>query len=186
MSTYQTTGIILKISDRGEADQVFSIYTKSKGKILALGKGTKKIQSKLNGQLQYFSLVYLMIAPGKMHDHIASAEIVLNHPKIKSDLKKIILASFALELVEKMTRNGQPEPDIFLLLENFFKVVENETFDAVKINKYKRMFVVKLLGILGFAPPVGIINSEKKLTDFLTTHLEMPLLSVKLLAKIKS
>jgi DNA repair protein RecO (recombination protein O) len=184
VSTYQTNGIILKISDRGEADQLFSIYSEKKGKVMALGKGTKKIQSKLNGQLQPFSLIYLMIAPGKNHDHIASAERLKNFGSIKADLKKIILASFAVEAVEKMTKLGQPETEIYNLLERFFSALEKEKFDLHKVKRFKKMFMVKFLTSLGLTPPNEIINDGKKLEHFFKEHSEVDLETEKFLAKI--
>lgn len=184
MSTYQTQGIILKISDRGEADQLFSIYTKTHGKIQALGRGTKKIKSKLNCQLQPFANIDFMIASGKSYDHIAAATQVENFLNIKKDLKKIILASYTLELTEKMTENGMAEIQIFSLLKNFLKALNSEEFTDLKMKRFKQMFVIKLLSILGLLPPKNIINDQKKLDLFLKNNLEKELYTERFLEKI--
>ena len=184
MSTYQTHGIILKRTDHSEADQLFSIYTKTTGKILAIGRGTKKIQSKLNGSLQYFAIVDLMIAPGRNYDHIAGVIIDKNFPKIKNNLKKIILGSFGLELVEKLTKAGQPDFAIFNLLEKYLQAVNDHFFNDSEWQKIKQAFVVKFLSLLGFAPPVDIVSSQKKLDNFLKNHLESELGSEKFLIKM--
>ena len=179
--TYQTTGIILKIIDRGEADQIFNIYTKDKGKIVALGRGTKKIQSKLNGQLQPFSLVYLMVASGKKYDHIAGAENIKNFLKIKKSIRKIILGSYAMELVDKMTRENESEPEIFDLLVRFFEAIELAEMDGKIIEAYRQNFLIKLFSILGLTPPPEIICSKNKLAKFSQEHLECELKSLNLL-----
>ncbi len=51
---YRTQGIILKKEDRGEADRLFTIYTKDFGKLELLAKGERKIKSKLRGGLELF------------------------------------------------------------------------------------------------------------------------------------
>ena len=62
---YQTQGIILKRTDFSETSQLFSIYSSGLGKIEVIGRGTKKIKSKLNSQMQFFAVIDLEIARGK-------------------------------------------------------------------------------------------------------------------------
>jgi len=184
MSTYQTQGMILKITDRGESDQLFSIYTATAGKILALGKGTKKIKSKLNGQLRLFAIIDLMIAPGKNHDHVAAAAFAANFFGITNDLKKIIYASFALELVERLTKPGDGDEKIFALLAGYLQAINDHQYSSRQWPTIKQAFMVKFLTLLGLAPPAGIAQDVKKLEDFLNQHLEKPLETEKFLAKM--
>ncbi len=182
--TYQAKGIILKIVDRGEADQIFYIYTREKGKITAIGKGTKKIQSKLNGQLQPFALIYLMLAPGKNQDHLAGAEAFKNFGEIKKNLRKIILGSFAMEVVEKMTPFSQPEPEIYDLLSRFFEALNKKELDPKTIESYRQNFIVKFFSILGLAPLPEIACNKNKLGKFVQDNIEYELKTIKLLEKI--
>jgi len=184
MSTYQTLGIILKKTDSGEADQLFSIYARKTGKILALGRGTKKIKSKLNSSLQQFAIVDLMIAPGKNYDHIAGAVIVKNFSNLQKDLKKIILGSFGLELVEKLTKVGQPDLKIFDLLAKYLEVIDSHSLKDNEWPEIKQTFIVKLLTLLGFAPPADIISQPKKLDNFLKQHLDFELMSERFLVRV--
>ncbi len=184
--TYQTTGIILKITDRGEADRLFSIYTKENGKITALGRGTKKIQSKLNGQLQPFSVIYLTLANGKNNDQLIGAESLKVFLGLKKNLRKIILGTYGLELVEKLTRVNEPEPEIFALLLRYFSAVEKTKLDLKTIEAFQRAFALKLLAILGLQPPKIVLKKKQLLADFLSQHLECELKSVKLINKIHS
>ncbi|MFA5022445.1 MAG: DNA repair protein RecO [Patescibacteria group bacterium] len=182
--TYQTYGLILKKTDCGEANQLFSIYTNSHGKILALGRGTKKVQSKLNGHLTQFAVVNLMIASGK-GDHIAGADIFKNFSSISQDLKKIVLSSFGLELVEKMTKQNEPDSKIFSLLARYLWVIDKNSFSDSDWYLIKKAFTVKLLTLLGIGPKAEIISDPKKLNNFLEQHLEAELQSEKFLNKIR-
>ncbi len=184
MSTYRTLGLILKKTDRGEADQLFSIYTKDRGKILALGKGAKKIQSKLSSSLPYFAVIDLMIAPGKNNDHIAGASLLKNFSAIKTELKKTILASFALEVVDKITKLSQPDPKIFILLAKYLAVLNDNFFTKKEWQVVKQAFVIKLLSLLGLAPNTAVASDIKKLNYFLKDHLDSELQTEKFLVKI--
>lgn len=184
VSTYQTHGIILKKTDHAEADQLFSIYTKNKGKVLALGRGTKKIKSKLNSSLQYFAIVNLMIASGKNYDHIAGVEIAGNFFNIKNDLKKIILASFGLELIEQLTKVDQPDEKIFILLSKYFQILDKNSFTNKEWQTIKQAFIIKLLTLLGLGPTTDIATSAKKLDNFLKLHLDYEFQTEKFLVKM--
>lgn len=175
MSTYHTNGIILTKTDRGEADQLFSIYTQSNGKVFALGRATKKIQSKLNPSLQQFAILELMIANGRGYDHIAAVKIEKNFGNLKNDLKKIVLGSYALELVEKMTKAASPDPKIFSLLVKYFTALEENIFKDSEWRVVKQAFAVKLLTILGLEPTEEVIADAKKLDNFLINQLDAQL-----------
>ena len=177
--TYQTPGIILKQIDRGEADQIFTIYTQKKGKILALGRGTKKIQSKLNSQLKSLAVIDLMIASGRNYDHIAAAQIQRNFLKIGHDLKKIVLASFALEIIDRLTKIGLRDEKIFFLLVKYFNVLDINQFNWAEWQMVKQAFTIKLLSLLGFTPSAEISQHAAKLANFLKYHLESELGSEK-------
>ncbi|MDD2806948.1 MAG: DNA repair protein RecO [Patescibacteria group bacterium] len=185
MSTYLTKGIILKKSDLREVDQLFSIYTEHHGKVSAIGRGTKKMVSKLNGQLSYFGIIYLMLARGKVYDHVAAAEMVINFSSVTTNLKKIVLASFALELVDKLTKLEEPDSRIFSLLSKYLESINEHDFKDDEWEIIRQAFVVKLLALLGFDPPTQVINQPKKLDHFLHQQLDVQLNSDKFLHRIK-
>ena len=186
MSTFYTKGIILTQTDRGEADQLFRIYTLSNGKVSALGRATKKIQSKLNPSLQQFAILELMIATGKSHDHVAAVKIEKNFANIKNDLKKIVLGSYALELVEKLTKIDSPDPKMFTLLVKYFTALEENSFEDSEWQVVKQAFAVKLLTILGLEPKEEVIADAKKFDNFLVNQLDAQLNTEQFMLKISS
>ena len=182
--TYQTKGIILKKIDHKEADQFFSIYTEDKGKILALGRGTKKIQSKLNPSLHYFSVVDLTIANGKNFDHITGVCLAKNFRRIQDQIKKIILASFGLELVEKLTEVGVSDRRIFTLLSRYFSAINENDFNNKEWQLIKNAFLIKFLDLLGFNPPPEIVSNPSMVDIFLKNQLDFELKTERFLSKI--
>jgi len=182
MSTYRTPGIILKKIDWGEAGQLFSIYTRDFGKLSLSGRGTKKIKSKLNGQLQYFAVIDLVAAKGKNFDQLTGALILNNFKNIKSDFCKIAMASFGLELFERLTRANQVEHEMFDLLLKYLEVIEKMT----RITKknwlvVRQKFIIKLMTLSGYAPSADDMSTGKKLEIFLKNYLDQPLKTENLL-----
>lgn len=88
--TYRTTGIILLKRDFREHDRIYTIYTSDCGKIEALGRGTRKIISKLASHLEPPSVVDLLIIQGKVFDHIAGAKRLEEFSTLRSDFSRLL------------------------------------------------------------------------------------------------
>ena len=58
--------VILRHSDYGEADRLLTLFTREAGKLRAIAKGVRKMQSRKAGHLEPFTQVTLMLAQG--HD----------------------------------------------------------------------------------------------------------------------
>ena len=70
---YRTKGFIFKKEDRGEADQLFTIYTKDFGKLEILGKAIRKISSKLRSGAETFYLSEIEFIQGKTYKTLTDA-----------------------------------------------------------------------------------------------------------------
>ena len=58
--------VVLRHSDWGEADRLLVIYSREQGKLRAIAKGLRKIQSRKAGHLEPFTRAAIMLAKG--HD----------------------------------------------------------------------------------------------------------------------
>jgi len=65
---YRTQGLILKKEDQGEADLLFTIYTKDFGKLEILGRAIRKISSKLRSGAEIFYLSEVEFIQGKIYN----------------------------------------------------------------------------------------------------------------------
>ncbi len=183
----RTDGIILKKTDWGEAGQLFSIYTRDFGKVELIGRGTKKIQSKLNSHLQFFAVIDLSFAKGKKIDQLIAVSIVKNFALLKGDLQKIILGLWVLEIVEKMTKTNHPDEKIFLLLQKYLTYLNTTRAESVEdYPALRTVFIIELMTELGYKPPQNIINDSRRLNSFLSQHLEQELEVEKFLSLIKT
>jgi DNA repair protein RecO (recombination protein O) len=175
MSSFLTQGIILKIIPHREADQLFSIYTNTHGKVFALGRGTKKITSKLNPSLKQLAVLTLMIAPGSHYEHITGVVIEKDFRRIGTDLSAVVFAGFALELIDTLTQRNQAEPELYDFLLEYLELLDNEKLTYQQWLEYKYDFVVKVLTILGLQPPTKDQKDGKSLDEFLLQQLDRPM-----------
>lgn len=167
MSTYLTSGIVLKSEDCREFDRTYTIYTLEAGKIRAIAKSANKTLSKLAPHLELFFVVDLMIAPGEVSDRIAGAQIAKNYSAIKEDVHKIIMASYFLEVVDLLIKFEYPDQIIFEITRDFLldlSISDYRQNHLVILNK--QLFY--LLRHLGYQPEIAEIKSQKDL--FLDLH----------------
>lgn len=155
MATYFTEGIILKRENFQESDRILTIYTKEHGKIKASAKAARKITSKLAGNLELFFYVHLMLAQGRNIDKIAASEVIENYAKLRTDLDKIRLASYLVNLLDRLTKVLHKDNNIFNLLKNtIFLINATEKLERWQAKKIEWFFIWRLLAFLGFQPEI--------------------------------
>lgn len=178
--TYKTEGIILKRTNFGEADRILTIYTKHYGKIKALAKGVRKIASRKGGNVETFNHVSLLLVQGKNFDIVTEAEVVESFKSWRRDLKKVGLAFYFSELVDKLTPEGQANRVVFELLREYLvKIGREGEFELI------RSFEEKLLEELGFGVPEALKKSPGSLKSYIESIAEKKIHSPKILRQLR-
>jgi len=134
--------------DYGEADRLYTIFTRSKGKIKAFARGVRKTKSRKAGHLQPISLINLMLAKGKSFWTITQADTVEPYETIKSDLFKTANAFYILELVNRFTPEDEAVQPLFNLVKDTMTRIRVEE-DPFMVKKF---FELRLLKITGYMP----------------------------------
>jgi DNA repair protein RecO (recombination protein O) len=148
--TYNTRAIILNRVDFREHDSRIICYSADRGKLELVARGAKKLKSKSSGHLEPLTLTRLMVVEGKDYNYAGTAIGENFYSNIKSDLDKIFMASEAVKLVEKMTREGEVDnhAEIFNLLKDFLDELEAAVIPAPA---GIQIFSEKFSAILGFS-----------------------------------
>ena len=142
---YRTQGFIIKKTDRGEANQLFTIYTKDFGKLEILGKAIRKIKSKLRGGTELFYLSETEFIQGKTHKTLTDAILIESFPNIRQDLNKLTVAHKISETLDNLIKGEEPDEEIWQLLTETFEKLNK---DKLEIIYY--YFLWNLLSILGY------------------------------------
>ncbi|NMC47558.1 MAG: DNA repair protein RecO [Chloroflexi bacterium] len=134
--------------DYGEADRLYTIFTRSKGKIKAYAHGVRKAKSRKAGHLQTISLINLMLAKGKSFWVITQADTVEPYEKIKSDLVKTANAFYIFELINRFAPEDEAVQPLFNLVKDTMTRISVED-DVFMVKKF---FELRLLKITGYMP----------------------------------
>ncbi len=179
MRTFKTEGIILKRTNYGEADRILTLYTKNYGKIKAIAKGIRKINSRKAGSLELFNHAVVFLTKGKNFDLITEAQAINLFKSWRKNLIKVGVAYYFCELVDKLTPEGQENQRVFEILRDFLgKINENSLSFLV------RSFEEKLLNELGFGIPKVWQEVEGSLKNYIETIVEKKINSPKILKKL--
>ncbi len=73
---YRTNGIVLGVVNKGEADQLLTVFTEEFGKIEVLGRAIRKIKSKLRGGIDLFYYSELEFICGKNYKTLTDAILI--------------------------------------------------------------------------------------------------------------
>lgn len=161
MSTYVTHAVVLNKDNYKDYDVKFIVYTPDYGKIVIIAKGAKKITSKLNSHLEFFSVTKVMIAKGAAVNRLAGAQIVEAHKNIIRDNHKTIIALYFLEVINLLVKYDFEDDFIFEIIVKFLSLIninQNRQDNLLLLNKS----LFELLDHLGYRPEIKS-NKQKGL-----------------------
>lgn len=123
---YRTQGFILKKIDKGEADQLFTIYTKEFGKIEILGKAIRKIKSKLRPGTDNFYLSEVEFIQGKIYKTLTDAVLIDKFGYLRKDLRKLKIVYQISDIFDGLVRGQEKDDKTWNLLLGTFKELNNQ------------------------------------------------------------
>ena len=149
---YRTQGFILKKEDRGEANQLFTFYTKDFGKLEILGRAIRKISSKLRSGAEIFYLLEIEFIQTKAHKTLTDAISIEKFENIRKDLRKLRIAYKISELLDNLIRGQESDENIWNLLNEVFNKLNNLKLEIKnwKLEIIYYYFLWNLLSILGY------------------------------------
>ncbi len=159
--------IVLKCKDFRENDQIITFYSLEQGKINLLSTGSKKITSKLAGNLTPGNLLEIDIAPGKEINHLIKLNSLCVARNIRVSLEKQLVVAYIMNLTDELVKDGHRDSNIFLLLRDWLTMIdkdksiyqENSSCDLRVVNHAViHDYIVKLTTCLGFVPELAMCH----------------------------
>jgi DNA repair protein RecO (recombination protein O) len=149
---YRTQGLIIKKSDRGEADQFLTIYTKDFGKLKILGKAVRKIKSKLRGGADLFYLSEIEFIQGKIHKTLTDAVLIDGFFNIRRDLTRLSVAYQIVDLLDDLAPGEQKDEPVWQLVNEVFQRLNNQPFVIRHLPLLYHYFFWNLVSLFGYQP----------------------------------
>lgn len=148
--SYKTEAIVLRSLDYGESDRIVTFYTSKFGKVKGIAKGARRSQKRFANVLDLFSCVWILFSR-RNYDSLAFIEegsVIDHYPLIRNNLKKILFASYMIDLTDHFTVENKKNEKLFRILQGFLKLLAmgNASEDLV------RFFELHLLKLVGYEP----------------------------------
>lgn len=132
--------------DYRESDRIVTLFTLQHGKVRGVAKGAKRSMRRFGGALDPFAHLSVELVVREGLSSVRGADIVSLYPRIREDLRKIGLAGYAVEVVDRFLPDGAPYPRLFRLLAAYLGHLEQGEASAAD----RRFFEANLLNILGY------------------------------------
>lgn len=155
-----TTGLILRETTYKESSKILTVLTPDEGRITVMAKGARRRGSKLSGatQLLVYSAMTLYNTKGRWT--LTEAHSIEMFQGLREDIELLALASYFAELLEALSDEDSPSPDMLALgLNALFALSELKKQQDI----VKSAFEMRLMCAAGFEPNVdncGICGRE--------------------------
>ena len=151
MHDFNTQAILLRKYKVSEADLSLVVLTEKFGKINLWMKGVRKSSQKYGSFVDFFSVMEIGIYKLKTKEKniLKNIKIIEHNYSIRQDFEKFNVASFMLNVVNKMTET-ETGSEVFELLKNTLNLLENVGENLCDFNVVKYWFIIRLLNVLGY------------------------------------
>jgi len=116
VATYTANVITLRATRIRDTEAVCRFFSDARGKIEASARGIGRPGSKLTPATELFVLSRAMFAEGRSLDRLTQCEVQESFYPLRTDVRRMGCAAFAVELIDKTTEPGDPHPEVFDLL----------------------------------------------------------------------
>jgi DNA repair protein RecO (recombination protein O) len=145
---FKAEAIVLASKNLGEADKIHTLYTNKFGRLSVISKGVRKLSSRKRGSMEVFNHIRFQAIYTQGMPIISEVEVVNDYENVRKSLKKVSVAFFFADVISKITREDEPNDELFLLLGKYLSRLEH----ASKLKDLRNNFTKSVLSLLGFWP----------------------------------
>ncbi|MBI2113380.1 MAG: DNA repair protein RecO [Candidatus Wildermuthbacteria bacterium] len=149
---WRTQGIILKKRDRGEADRVFTVFTKEYGKLQLWAVSCRKITSKLRSGLEMPYCSDFAFVQGKTKKTVVDALPLETYAGIREDLPKLKVSFRMLATLDFFLKGESQDEKVWELLRQCLHALNENTTHANNCSRVYYYFFWNLVSLLGWEP----------------------------------
>lgn len=151
-SIYTTEAIILKQRDYGEADRIYSFFTKDFGKVDIRAQGIRHLKSKLRYNLSGSSFIRIaFVDTANDYYRIIDAEEVSVLDNIRSDWWKNKFAINLFSLMIRLLGGQEADEDLWIKVKKILLFLDVSKFDKNALKKFEELVTLRILAHLGYA-----------------------------------
>lgn len=149
---YTTEAVILNTFDFSESDRIISFMTREHGRLKGIAKGARRSRKRFVNNIEPMShstLVFFSTEKSELV-RIDDASLIHGFAGLKTDIDRLSLGCYLVELAAEMTAEGQVLPHVFSLLTGFLHKIEDSVETDAEM--LVRFFEIRLLSQIGYMP----------------------------------
>ena len=151
---------MLRKLDYGEADRIYTLLTRTHGKVGAIAKGVRRTSSKLGPSLELYSHVDVLLAKGRGELDVVAQVARVPGYRIEGDVSLMAHAALIAELAERVCEDRHPLDGVYEMTVSALDELSRET-DPRRASAW---FLMTALDLLGYAPQlVACASCERPL-----------------------
>lgn len=165
MAIVKTEAVLLKCSNYRETSKIITFFTKDYGKIKCIAKGVRDTKSRWGGALQsmaHLNIIFYYKENRTLH-LLSGADHCCLFRSLYQDYDKIQVAYRIIELVERGTTENHPHTELFTLLSETLKKLDDATKNFINL---LFNFEFNLAKILGFGINTNTFELNKNFYRF--------------------
>ena len=162
MKQVKVSGIVISENNMGDFDKMLTILTPNLGKIGCSARGARRPKSLLLSGTQFLCFGEYMLFKCSDTYTINSCETIELFYNIRTDLDKLMYASYITKIINDVTTENQNSYNTLkLFLNTLYAISETDK----NLDFITSVFKLRLLKILGFAPNIKECTSCKEKED---------------------
>jgi len=147
---YHTHSFILSSKNVGEANKIFTFYTREMGLVRAMAQGVRLHKSKLRFTLQDFSYVNVDFVRGKEFWRVTSAKHNSSFPLLRTDTNSTLLMARVSKLLERLCTGEGPSEEIFDDFIQALSLLDSDDISSSSREALELHLVLRIMNNLGY------------------------------------
>jgi len=140
-------GLVLRLTDYGESDQIASLFLRGQGVVSAIAKGIKRSKHRFPHHLEPFGIYTFTLSKKPSHTlyFIQAADQTETFGEIADNIQKIALLHYVFELILTAVKEGVPHRELYeLVITAFRRMCAVDDLTALRF--YLEIHIMRLLG----------------------------------------
>ena len=158
MESYQDEILVLQVNNWQTADKKVVCYSREHGKIVFMAYGARYPKSVSGRLLQPFACLEAELYPGTRVDKLKTCQLAAPMPQM--ELEQMAYGFLMAEMTERLTEQGEPSPEIYLLLQDALRLLvkRNPRLAALA-------YLIRLLDHCGIGPVYEVCVNCSRLAE---------------------
>jgi DNA repair protein RecO (recombination protein O) len=150
MPAYPLRVLVLRKTKLGETDLILTLLAADGRQVRAVAKGARKPRGKLGARVEPFTVLDVLLHTGRSLEILAEAETFASHDAIRADYDRAVAGAVVLDVLDKVSVEGQVEPQLFDMA-----LVTLDVMEAAPVGTLDLLvsaFLLKSLAMHGYRP----------------------------------